>query len=152
MSETQKYSLLPGDRLVWDAVRPTEIQVTQDRHIAPPVQLQNALRARDAEVGQLREQLKARDRTISDMVEAAEDAEESEAPSAAELVMTQYLLNGAQEREQIFEAMYEYEKRSHERTREELGAAFELLGVQQERMEWLLGGEWPGEHGVLETQ
>ncbi len=61
-------------------------------------------------------------------------------------IMYQYLLQSAQEQAQIFEAQYEHEKRAHARTREELEAAIAMLDLQEARMDWLLGGEWPGKH------
>jgi hypothetical protein len=70
----------------------------------------------------------------------------SEMTVPSELIMTKMLLHSAQEQAQIFEACYEAEKRAHAATREDLHAAQDLLGIQQERMEWLLGGEWPGKH------
>jgi hypothetical protein len=64
----------------------------------------------------------------------------------AELAVTQFLLRSAQEQAQIFEACYESEKRAHARTQETLDAALEVVDVTRGRVEWLLGGDWPGKH------
>jgi len=70
----------------------------------------------------------------------------SDAHALSQHVIDKYLLRSAQEQAQIFEACYENEKREHARTRKMHQEVNNLLLLQEQRVDWLLGGPWPGKH------